>query len=446
MRNPAILLAEGDEILGRRLKAGLLHQGFALVESFDPAGILRSFQDRSPDLVILGSSRDGSWESLDMAQQIRRRDRRVPMILLTTDSSEERLIAALRAGVNDYFKPPFSLEELLASIRRCLSDFQPRGLPATAQPLSPDPLHGPRMIGESPSMRQVKAYLEKVAATDSNVLITGETGTGKELVAEMIHRNSPRHRGPFVAINCAAIPENLLESELFGHEKGAFTGAHALKEGQLRQAQGGTVFLDEIGDMSLSTQAKVLRAIESRQIQRLGGKGSLPLNIRVVAATHQDLERLVSEERFRKDLYFRLHVARVHLPPLRERKQDIPLLLDHYLGELNRRSGQEVAGFTAETLEYLRCYDWPGNIRELKNLLEATFVSPLPRQISWSDLPEPFRQRLQKAEVLPQNERDRLLFVLHATDWNKSQAARKLCWSRVTLYRKMARYQISAGG
>jgi transcriptional regulator with PAS, ATPase and Fis domain len=302
------------------------------------------------------------------------------------------------------------------------------------------------MVSESPPMQRINAYIRKVASTDSTVLITGESGTGKELVAQLIHQHSPRQQKPLLCINCAAIPDSLLESELFGYERGAFTGAHTSKEGQLKLADGGTVFLDEIGDMSPYAQAKILRAIESKEAQRLGGKGSIPLNIRLLAATNQDLERLVSAGTFRKDLYFRLSVARIHLPPLRDRKQDIPLLFDHYIRELNRRFGLEVEGFTEEALEYLLHYDWPGNVRELKNLLEAIFVDSPSRRIGIMDLPEPFDKRFKQADRPLQHERERMLSALFSTQWNRKKAAEQLRWSRMTLYRKMLKYDLKKGG
>jgi transcriptional regulator with PAS, ATPase and Fis domain len=302
------------------------------------------------------------------------------------------------------------------------------------------------MIGDSLPTQGIKAYIRKVAATDTNVLVTGETGTGKELVADLIHRHSPRSRRPFIGINCAAIPDNLLESELFGYERGAFTGAHALKEGQLQLADGGTLFFDEIGDMSPYAQAKILRAIEDKGVYRLGGKRRIPIDVRLIAATNQDLEQLVVQDKFRKDLYFRLNVARIHLPPLRERPEDILPLCHHYLGQLNHRFGRRVEGFTDDALAYLMRHDWPGNVRELKNLLEATFVNDLHREISFVDLPEQFRKRFSDAKTSPQDERERLLSALLSTNWNLSKAAQQLRWSRMTLYRKLGKYHIVKGG
>jgi transcriptional regulator with PAS, ATPase and Fis domain len=292
-------------------------------------------------------------------------------------------------------------------------------------------------------MQAVKAYSVRVAATDSSTLITGETGTGKELVAALIHEQSARRHKPFVRINCAAIPDSLLESELFGYERGAFTGAHTLKEGALQSAEGGTVFLDEIGDMSLTAQAKILRAIENKEVWRLGGKRNIPIDIRVIAATSRDLEQLMVEEKFRKDLYFRLNVATIHLPPLRERKEDIVALAAHYLAEMNQRYGRTVSGFTDEAFALLCRYHWPGNVRELKNLIEATFINLPVGCIALADLPDPFRRRFAQTQGVPQQERDRLLSALFETNWNKFQAAQKLHWSRMTLYRKLAKYHIT---
>lgn len=403
MKKPAILIAARDETLRNRLKAALLLDGFETIDVSDNPGTIRSFQSTGLDLLVLGSTRGSALPS------------------------------------------PLSCETLAASVNRCLSDILPGMSPAAYVVPTCGSINSQPLIGESPSMREIKTYIDKVATSNSNVLITGETGTGKELVADLIHRKSLRYQGPFVSINCAAIPDGLLESELFGYERGAFTGAHALKEGQLKLADGGTAFFDEIGDMSPYAQAKILRAIEGKAIYRLGGKRRIPLNIRVIAATNQDLEQLVSQEKFRKDLYFRLNVARIHLPPLRERKDDIGLLCQHYLSELNQRFGRQVEGFTDDVRDCMIHHGWPGNVRELKNLLEATFLNAPCGKIAFTDLPEQFRQRFREAASLPQDERERLLSALFSTNWNFSKAAQQLHWSRMTLYRKLGKYQIVKG-
>src|SRR5262249_31815944 len=264
-----------------------------------------------------------------------------------------------------------------------------------------------------------------------------------ELVAEMVHRQSRRRDRPFITINCAAIPDSLLESELFGYERGAFTGAQARQEGKLKEADGGSVFLDEIGDMSAYGQAKILRVIEGKEIQSLGRNGNIPVDVRIIAATNQDLEAMVGEGKFRKDLFFRLNVARIHLPPLRERKEDLPYLINYYVHHFNACFGRNVERLPDEAVESLFAYDWPGNVRELKNLLEAVFVEMPSGDSATPQLPLQFRRCCAELKSTPADERQRLLWALSMTNWNKSKAADKLQWSRMTLYRKMARYKIS---
>jgi DNA-binding NtrC family response regulator len=458
----AILIAERDDILRRRLKEALLRRGFGVVESSDKTAILRDFPSFAIGLIIIGSLENSSWDGLELARQIRGFDRSLPIIFIATETSEELAIAALKAGINDYFKQPYSFEDIVSSVNRYLPDFLPRPPQKSVSEPESGIIDGYRMIGESLAMRETRAAIGRIASTDSNVLVTGETGTGKELVAELIHRNSPRAHQPFVCINCAAIPDSLLESELFGYERGSFTGAYSASKGKLKFGDGGTIFLDEIGDMSPYAQAKILRVIESREVQRLGGKENIPLNVRFIAATNKDLEQSVSEKTFRKDLYYRLNVAGIHLPLLRDRKEDLPSLCDHYIGDFNRQFGRHVESFTEETAETLLRYDWPGNVRELKNLLEATVgnfrcsqsrsssdscgqcpeVSFRCRQISFTDLPEQFRRRVIETQSISSDERYPLLSVLISTNWNISKAAQKLHWSRMTVYRKMAKYRI----
>jgi transcriptional regulator with PAS, ATPase and Fis domain len=285
-------------------------------------------------------------------------------------------------------------------------------------------------------------FIRRVAPADSSVVITGESGTGKDLVVQLVHARSPRRGHPFVAINCAAIPDTLLESELFGHEKGAFTGAHARKEGQLELAHRGTVLLDEIGDMSAYAQAKFLRVLESKELRRLGGAKMTPIDVRFIAATNRDIDRLIAEEKFRRDLYYRLNVVRVHLPPLRERKEDIPDLTEHFRHELNGRFRNAKDALSEDVLEAFLAHDWPGNIRELRNVLEATYLNSTRARISFADLPEYVRLRLKATKSIGHDERSRMIAVLLSTHWNMTKAAHQLHWSRMTLYRKTAKYNI----
>jgi two-component system response regulator HydG/two-component system response regulator AtoC len=336
----------------------------------------------------------------------------------------------------------FKMDKMTAVIDRDISSSK-SGAKDHSVPVDTDLESNERIVGRSSRICEITTCLDKVAATDCTVLITGETGTGKELAAKFIHQHSPRAHQPFVVINCAAIPDTLLESELFGHERGAFTGAVTKEEGGILAANHGTVFFDEIGDMTPYAQAKILRTIENREIRPVGGKHNVPIDVRFVAATNQNLEELIKEGKFREDLYFRLNVARIVLPPLRERKKDIVLLIDHFLQTYNRRYGKRVEGFTDEALAILMDYDWPGNIRELKNLMEVTLIFAH-RKMTIADFPESFRRHLLETRGLHQDERTRLIRALFETNWNKAKAAQKLNWSRMTLYRKMAKYGVDS--
>lgn len=296
------------------------------------------------------------------------------------------------------------------------------------------------MVGSSQKIIAVREYLTEVAGFNSHVLITGETGTGKELAAAMVHERSPRATHPFICVNCAAIPETLFESEVFGYEKGVFTGANTRRAGLFAEASGGTVFLDEIGEMPLTAQSKMLRVLESREIQRLGSSRSLPVDVRVVAATNQRLEELVGQGKFRSDLFYRLNIARVHLPPLRERKEDIPGLIAHFLGLLNAQMGRQVVGLEPEVHDCLMEYAWPGNVRELKNLLESTLLTIRSSMIGFKDLPAQYQTTFSRVQSMPFLERERLVSALAATNWNISKTAEQLDWARMTVYRKMEKY------
>lgn len=303
------------------------------------------------------------------------------------------------------------------------------------------------MIGSSKPLLEIKLSLARIAASNCTVLITGETGTGKELAAEFVHQNSARRDRPFICINCAAIPESLLENELFGHSRGAFTGADATYDGLLTAANGGTVFLDEIGDMSLSAQAKILRVIEKKEVCRIGATRPTRLDIRFVAATNQDLEAKCADSSFRRDLFFRLSVVHVHLPALRERREDLPLLLKHYCHEFRQGPQARAIEFSEASLRLLLAYSWPGNIRELKNLVESMSVAGVAGAIESEHLPCRFRPAVQPCtENAEQIERQSLISALSLAGGNKTVAARKLNWSRMTLYRKLTKHHIFAGG
>jgi transcriptional regulator with PAS, ATPase and Fis domain len=299
------------------------------------------------------------------------------------------------------------------------------------------------LVGSSSAMAALRCYVNKVAQSDASVLICGATGTGKELVANSIHRASQRRSGPFISVNCAAIPDSLLESELFGYERGAFTGAGEQYPGKLRLADHGTVFLDEIGEMSLQGQAKILRVLETRELFPLGARRMIKIDVRFIAATNQELEPMIERRAFRQDLFFRISAGRIALPSLKEHPEDILELFLYYLKRFNRESGRNVQGPTPELADRLTAYDWPGNVRELRNCLEALFIDPPDGPIELEHLSESFQRIFRRHQPASISERDAIVLALSRTNWNKKMAARELRWSRMTLYRKLEKYKIT---
>lgn len=434
MAGPFLLIVPETQDLGFWLQERLQAQGFAVASQSDPKLVPGVVRRGRPQLVILGDLTPSCQWSLQLAQELLQEDYRLPIILVARVATTTTLLAALRNGIRDFFQWPVAVEDLNQGIRRLLAAPAPFELE--------DKRHGLQMIGSSPALQEVLTQVRRAAASDSTVLITGETGTGKELAGELVHVWGERRRRPFVAVNCAAIPDSLVESELFGHEKGAFTGALARQIGKLEQASDGTLFLDEVGDLSLLAQAKMLRALDRREIYRLGGTQAIPLKLRLIAATNQDLETKMASGIFRADLYYRLNVLRISLPPLRERREDIFPLCNYFLAYFNRKLGRCARGWTPEALRLLTAYDWPGNVRELKNVVEASLVASRSTLLDLQDLPPDFRRRCDAGGLARPTERDRLLAALAATNWNKSKTAQQLSWSRMTLYRKLAKYQI----
>lgn len=426
MAIPTILLVAiptGHQELRRSLR-----EHFKVQEATHPDDAARL--PRNAVTAMIGCTGTNVAAAAAAIRALRTANAELPIVILAERGSEALAVAALRAGATDYYPASSPVRELVAALR---ARIQPQLEP------SEDPL-----VGGSPSMRQLRASLDQVARTDATVLITGETGTGKELAAARLHAASRRLHRPFVSMNCAAVPDALLESELFGYQRGAFTGADTAREGLLARAQGGTVFFDEVGDMSPSAQAKVLRAIEAREIVPLGGRASVPLDVRIVAATNQDLERAVGEGRFRKDLYFRLNVVRIQVPPLRERRSDIPSLLAHYTQRYAPTAPAGGSGFTEDATASLQRYEWPGNVRELKNLVESVFAFAASVPAGLKDLPAAFLERLPPAAADPASERAELLAALLEARWNKSRAARQLRCSRMTLYRRIERLKLNS--
>lgn len=442
MDKPTIMIVDGSQVLCENLKKDNLSKGFEIQRVRDQATAFKQCQLIKPALIVISSSTDSRCSGLDVISMIRSSDEITPIIIVVRHSSEALAIKALKLGVNDYFKWPLDSDELLDSIKSNLVKSRV-ALENTQSTSNADrySVSDQNIVGISPAIKKIKTFLKKVAAVDSTVLITGQTGTGKECVARHIHQNSPRHNKPLICINCAALPDNLLESELFGFERGAFTGANSSYLGKLKLAEGGTVFFDEIGDMSPYAQAKVLRIFENKEITPLRGKTSTKVDIRIIAATNHDLKQLVAEHQFREDLYYRVNVVSIDLPPLRERKEDIPLLTAYYLNFLNAKFDKNIISFNDEALQGMLGYDWPGNIRELKNVIETIFMNQTLPIITQRDLPDFMRKGTVPIAGKP-NEKEVLLSALWSTDWNKSKAAEKLHWSRMTVYRKMAKYHI----
>jgi DNA-binding NtrC family response regulator len=389
MAKPTILISVSDEVLLRKLRRSLMGYGYEVAESPDITSTLRLVQTEGPVLIIIGFSQEQGLDDLEVIDQIRSRNRRLPILMITP--TDELILAAFRAGAKDCLRRAFSVGELLPSIKRCLNNNNhlTRKLPKSELTASVAG-SGNWMIGSSAGIEKVRAFIEKIGATNSDILVTGETGTGKELAGELIHLTSPRRQKPMVSISCSALPDKVLERELLGFEE----GGHSSNAGKLKLAEGGTVYFDEIGELSPRAQATILRALKNRNVRQPGG-GGISLDIRIITATSQDVEAEVRKGKIREDLYHRLSPARIHLPPLRERKEDMPALLEHYRGIFNQVFGRQVEGFSDEVLESLLDYDWPGNVQELRNLLEAIFAGPPSRIISASALPLQYRNKFK---------------------------------------------------
>src|SRR5438309_3758344 len=341
-----------------------------------------------PDVILLDLGLPDQ-SGLEVYQQIRQIDARIPVIFVTMSKTADAAIEAMRHGAYDYLFKPLDPHQLRRVVGEALEVARRMREPAVVAETAPDPDVDGVLVGSCPAMQEVYKAVGRVAAQGVPVLITGESGTGKELVARAIYQHGPRAQAPFLALNCAAIPENLLESELFGHEKGAFTGADRRRIGKFEQCHGGTLFLDEIGDMPPATQAKMLRVLQEQTFERVGGNETIRTDVRLIAATHRDLKAWSAEGKFRPDLYYRLGVFTIHLPPLREREDDLLLLVQYYLRRFNRELGREVREITPEGLERLRGYPWPGNVRELQSVLKQALLQASGPVLLPAFLPEP---------------------------------------------------------
>jgi two-component system nitrogen regulation response regulator NtrX len=450
MAGEHILIVDDEPAIRATLRGVLEDEGYRVSAVGGGADALRFLADEAPDLTFLDIWMEG-LDGLETLAEIRRLRPDATVVMISGHATIETAVKATRLGAYDFIEKPLSLEKTLLTAGRALEHAR-----LTRENAALRERLGERVeiIGESEAVRVLREQIATAAPSNGRVLVHGENGSGKELVARAIHARSARHDGPFVEVNCAAIPEDLIESELFGHEKGAFTGAVARHRGKFELAHRGTLFLDEVGDMSLKTQAKVLRVLEEQAFERVGGKDLIRVDVRVIAASNQDLSALMREGRFREDLYYRLSVIPIEVPALRTRKEDIPALIDHFVALFCAENGKRVKTVGGEALAYFLAYDWPGNVRELRNMVERLVIMAPGEVIAAEDLPAPLRPRDTEAapgetrarslrEAREGFERAYIVAELRASEWNMTRAAERLGIERSHLYRKMRAYRIT---
>jgi DNA-binding NtrC family response regulator len=439
-----ILVVDDDREMASLLSDVLRDEGFSVVPLSDSLEASRNLQREEFDVLITDLKMKG-LKGLDLLEEAKKVAPLTPVIIITAFGTIESAIQAMKMGAYDYITKPFQMDQIVLTVKKAVEN---RWLKKEVVRLKKEVetrFHFHQLIGKSPSMQKIYDLVERIKESSSNVLITGESGTGKELVGKAIHYSGTRKEGPFIAVNCAAIPETLLESELFGYKKGAFTDAKADKKGLVSEAREGTLFLDEITEMSPLLQAKMLRVIEERQVRPLGDTNSHPVDVRFISASNRNMKDLIHQGRFREDLYYRLKVIDIELPPLRERKDDIPLLVRHFIQKFGQES-KKVSGISEETLKILIDYSWPGNVRELENVIQRAITLGQQETILPEDLPASMIQELDEDVVekalrkkysLDQLEKEYIQKVLIEAGGNKTKAAEILGLDRKTLYRKL---------
>jgi DNA-binding NtrC family response regulator len=460
MPKETILVVDDERLVRWSLQQKLEQWGYHVSLAEDGSTALGRIQLDNPDLITLDVKLP-DMTGIDVLSELRNRNVQIPVIVITAFGVVDDAVRSLKLGAYDFIEKPINFEKLENAVRNALETRRLRTEVALTHEIQRSEFSVDRIIGVSDHVRDVRDLVKKIAASEtSTILIQGESGTGKDLVAHAIHYESSRRDRPFFAINCAAIPENLMESELFGHEKGAFTDAHAQKRGMFEMADGGSLFLDEISEMTLGMQAKLIRVLEGQSFRRVGGVKNINVDVRVIVASNRDLEDAVRTSKFRQDLYFRLAIIPVHLRPLREHKEDIPPLLDHFIQHYNRKFRKNIHGLTKEADELLMNYDWPGNIRELKNAIERVMIladsnrvaaKHLPIRISEGGvMPVPMGEERNDGEIqLPVGgislygvEKDLIRQALDQARGNKTTAARLLRITRDTLRYKVKKYKL----
>lgn len=446
----AKILIVDDERVHRFMLRSLFSEWGWDAEEADDGTTAVTAVEQGPFDAILMDVRMTTMDGMEALKQIHAINPAIPVIIMTAFSSVDCAVAAIKQGAHDYLTKPLDFDRLRTTLEVAMGHRQQEEEVAeleVGQPFGDDG----RIIGKSAPMQALWDLIVHVAPTEATVLINGESGTGKELVAAALHHKSQREQGPFVKVNCVALAETLLESELFGHERGAFTGADRRREGRFVQAQKGTLFLDEIGETSPGMQAKLLRVLQEHELQRVGGQETIKVNVRIIAATNRDLEEDVRAGRFREDLYYRLKVVEIEVPPLRERQGDIPLLTTYFIGRFAEKNGRQVSGVTPECMDVLNRYPWPGNVRELEHSIERGVIlmrgdyldtNALPLAIQrWAGVNAP--QEVEEPSTLKEAEKVLILKTLEETGGNRSEAARRLQITRKTLLNKLKSYNIS---
>jgi len=442
MKKVKVLVVDDETIVRESLADWLKDSGHEVFTAEDGHRALEVVEREKPGIMIADLVMPG-MDGIELMKRAKARQPRIEVIIITAYASIPTAITAMKEGAYDYIEKPFCPEraELLVQKLSQYRDLVEENI-ALRQKLE-DHYRFENIIAKSSRMQRLIELIKTVSKSNATVLITGESGTGKELVARAIHSQSHRHGKPFVAVSCAALPESLLESELFGHEKGSFTGAYAQKKGKFEFANGGTLFLDEVGEMSANIQVHLLRVLEEKEFARVGGNEPIKVDVRVISATNKDLKRAIERQEFREDLYYRLNVVNIELPPLRERKEDIPLLVEHFLSKFASENRKEITGFTPTAMEFLLDHDWPGNVRELENSVERAVILAKGDLVDITDLhqkgmaPTP---AAKPARNLKEMEREHILSTLRETGENYSEAARILGISRMTLYNKVKEY------
>jgi DNA-binding NtrC family response regulator len=451
---PAILIVEDEAKMRRLLELNLGEDGFTTFSAGDAETGLNLLRENSMDLVLTDLKLPG-MNGLEFLQAIKHQNSALPVVVMTAFGSVETAVEAMKAGASDYVLKPFSLAEMRMVIHKELDVHNLREENRSLREALGKRYAHPNIVAQSPKMQEVLATVERVAPTNSTVLLGGETGVGKDLIARAIHQKSRRASGPFIKINSTAIPENLLESELFGYEKGAFTGAAASKPGKFELADKGTLFLDEIGDVPPAIQVKLLRVLQEREFERLGGTRTVKVDVRLVAATNRDLRAALEEGSFREDLYYRLNVVPIDIAPLRERKEDIPSLVHLFISRFSAESAKPVTGITPEAMQILVNYHWPGNVRELQNILERACALAKGTILEASDIHLDLRPArgvesanhfLPGGMTLEQWEDEMIREALKRANGNKSQAARLLGLSRNALRYRLSKIGIADEG